>query len=81
MRSLRTSWAGLTQVQIFPQFAAFNRPDTAQAQFAHSAIVSSLNPQETQEWHAAVAQAVADRTYFIVQPFHCALGTKLKSVR
>ena len=34
--------AGLTQVQMFPQFAASNRPDTAQAQFAHSAIVSSL---------------------------------------
>ena len=34
--------AGLTQVQMFPQFAASNRPDTAQAQFAHSAIVSTL---------------------------------------
>ena len=68
--------AGLTQVQMFPQFAAFNRPDTAQAQFAHSAIASSLNPEETQEWRAAVAHAVADGTYFIAQPFHCALGPK-----
>jgi hypothetical protein len=40
---------GLTQVQMFPQFAASNRPDTTQAQFAHSAIVSTLTPQETQE--------------------------------
>ena len=73
--------AGLTQVQMFPQFAASNRPDTAQAQFAHSAIVSSLNPEETEEWRAAVAQAVADKTYFIAQPFHCALGTKPEIAR
>jgi hypothetical protein len=73
--------AGLTQVHIFPQFAASNRPDTAQAQFAHSAIVSTLTPQETQEWHAAVAQAVADGTYFIAPPFHCALGTKVETLR
>jgi SAM-dependent methyltransferase len=73
--------AGLTQVQMFPQFAASSRPDTAQAQFAHSAIVSTLNPEEMQEWHAAVAQAGADRTYFIAQPFHCALGTKPETAR
>ena len=29
---------GLTQVQMFPQFATSNRPDTAQAQFAHSVL-------------------------------------------
>jgi SAM-dependent methyltransferase len=73
--------AGLTQVQMSPQFAASNRSDTAQAQFAHSAIVSSLNPEEKQEWHTAVAQAVADNTYFIAQPFHCALGTKPEIAR
>ena len=73
--------AGLTRVQMFPQFAASNRPDTAQAQFAHSAIVSSLNPEETEEWRAAVAQVVADKTYFIAQPFHCALGTKPEIAR
>ena len=72
---------GLSQVQMFPQLAASNRPDTAQAQFAHSAIVSTFNPEETQEWHAAVAQAVADKTYFIAQPFHCALGTKPEVAR
>jgi hypothetical protein len=66
---------------MFPQFAASSRPDTAQAQFAHSAIVSTLNPEEMQEWHAAVAQAGADRTYFIAQPFHCALGTKPETAR
>jgi 2-polyprenyl-6-methoxyphenol hydroxylase-like FAD-dependent oxidoreductase len=35
-------------------------------------------PEETQEWHAGMAQAVADGTgtYFIAQPFHCAVGMK-----
>jgi hypothetical protein len=33
----RFHMAGLTQVQMFPQFAASNQPGTAQAQFAHSA--------------------------------------------
>ena len=73
--------AGLTRVQMFPQFAASNRPDTAQAQFAHSAIVSTLNPEETEDWRTAVAQAVANKTYFIAQPFHCAIGTKPEIAR
>jgi len=45
------------------------------------AIVSSLNPEETEEWRTAVAQAVADKTYFIAQPFHCAIGTKPEIAR
>jgi SAM-dependent methyltransferase len=68
--------AGLTQVQMWPQFATFEQPDTPQAQFAYGAIVGALTAEETQEWHLAMAQAVADGTYFIAQPFHCAVGTK-----
>ena len=67
--------AGLTDVQMWPQFAALEQPDTPQAQFAHGAILGALSDEETQEWHAGVAQAVADGTYFIAQPFHCAVGT------
>ena len=67
---------GLTRVQMFPQIAAFEQAETSQAQFAHSAILSALTPEETQEWHTGIAQAVADGTYFIAQPFHCAVGTK-----
>jgi SAM-dependent methyltransferase len=67
---------GLTRVQMFPQFAALAQPETAQAHFAQGAILGALTPEETQEWHTAMAQAVADGTYFIAQPFHCAVGTK-----
>jgi SAM-dependent methyltransferase len=68
--------AGLTHVQMLPQFAVLEQPDTPQAQFAHGAILSVLNAEETQEWQVGMAQAVADGTYFIAQPFHCAVGTK-----
>jgi SAM-dependent methyltransferase len=72
----RLHQAGLTQVQMFPQFAASDQAETAQAQFAQGAILGALTAEETQEWHVGMAQAVADGTYFIAQPFHCAVGTK-----
>ena len=72
----RVHQAGLTHVQMWPQFAAFEQPDTPQAQFAYGAILGTLTAEETQEWHVSMAQAVADGTYFIAQPFHCAVGTK-----
>jgi SAM-dependent methyltransferase len=65
---------GLTHVRMSPQFATFEQPNTPQAQFAYAAILGALTAEETQEWHAGIAQAVADGTYFIAQPFHCAVG-------
>jgi len=67
---------GLTHVEMWPQFATFEQPHTPQAQFAYGAILGVLSAEETREWHAGMAQAVADDTYFIAQPFHCAVGTK-----
>ena len=73
---LRFHEAALTHVQMWPQFAVFEQHDTPQAQFASGAILGILTAEEAQEWHVSVAQAVADGTYFIAQPFHCAVGTK-----
>jgi SAM-dependent methyltransferase len=67
---------GLEGVQMWPQFAASDQPETPQAQFAHAAILAALTAEETQEWHAGITKAVVDKTYFIAQPFHCAVGTK-----
>ena len=72
----RVHQAGLTHVQMWPQFATFEQPHTPQAQFAYGAILGALSAEETQEWHAGMAQAVSDGTYFIAQPFHCAVGIK-----
>ena len=72
--------AGLTRVQMFPQFAASNRPDTA------STVCPQCDCQYPQPGgngglaHGG-AQAVADKTYFIAQPFHCAIGTKPEIAR
>ena len=72
----RVHQAGLTHLQMLPQFAAFEEPQTPQGQFSHGASLAALSTEETQEWQAGMAQAVADGTYFIAQPFHCAVGTK-----
>jgi ubiquinone/menaquinone biosynthesis C-methylase UbiE len=68
--------SGLTHVRMLPQLAVFEELQSPQAQFAHGAIVGALTAEEKQQWHAGMAQAVADGTYFIAQPFHCAVGTK-----
>ena len=67
---------GLTDTQIWPQFAASQQPDTPQAHFAHGAILGALTENEAEEWNAGISQAVVDGTYFIAQPFHCAVGIK-----
>jgi SAM-dependent methyltransferase len=71
--------AGLAQVEMWPQFAAFDDPQTPQAQFSQGAILGGLTAEETREWHVGLAQAVADGTFFIAQPFHCAVGAKPKA--
>jgi SAM-dependent methyltransferase len=68
--------AGLTHVQMLPQFAPFEEPQTPFGQFSQAAILGALTAEETQEWHAGMAQAVAEGTYFIAQAHHCAVGTK-----
>ena len=72
--------AGLTHVQMLPQFVAFEQPQTPLGQFSHAAILGALTAEETQEWHVGMAQAVADETYFIAQAHHCAVGTKPETV-
>jgi hypothetical protein len=67
---------GLTRVEMMPQFAAFDEPHTPLAQLSNAALLGALTAEETQEWHAGVAQAVTEGIYFIAQPFHCAAGTK-----
>ena len=70
----------LTQVEMWPQHAASAQLDNPQAEFAHGAILGVLSAEETQEWREGMAQAVADRSYFIAQPFHCTVGIKPKAV-
>lgn len=71
--------AGLTHVHMFPQWTPFVEPQTPNGQFWQAAILGALTAEETQEWQAGMAQAVAEGTYFIAQAHHCAVGTKPKT--
>jgi hypothetical protein len=67
--------AGLIQVQMFPQWDAFDRSATVVIQFLQNRL-PTLSPAEAQEWQRARAQAEAEGTFFIAWPHHSALGTK-----
>ena len=56
--------AGLTHVQMWPQFAALEQPDTPQAQFAHGAILGALSDEETQEWQRGCGASSSGRNLF-----------------
>jgi hypothetical protein len=59
---------------MLPQWATFS--DGERLQFEQERIVAMLEPEEVNEWREAIAQADAEGTLFIAQPFHCAVGTK-----
>ncbi len=66
--------AGLKQVIAFPQWATFSEGE--RLEYMEERIVATLTAEETAEWRQAKAEAEADGTFFITQPFHCAVGTK-----
>jgi SAM-dependent methyltransferase len=66
---------GLQELCCFPQLVAV-RPGSPRLARYQQQILSALSPRETETWRRAVAQAERDGTYFIAQPFHCAVGTK-----
>jgi SAM-dependent methyltransferase len=67
--------AGLTQCTFFPHLVPVTKADPRFALF-QQVYLTSLGPQEADEWRSAVAQAEADGTFFMAQPFHCAVGIK-----
>ena len=65
--------AGLGQVKMLPQLAVFGREHMASLQ---DNLLATLNREEEEDWRAAVIQVEAEGTFFIADPFHCAVGTK-----
>jgi ubiquinone/menaquinone biosynthesis C-methylase UbiE len=70
----RARQAGLADLRMFPQLAAFN--DRSRLQTLQASVLPLLNPEEAEEWRTAVAHAEADGTFFMATPFHCVVGTK-----
>lgn len=71
----RMHQVGLAHIKMFPQFAAFD--GLSRLRQLQATIMPTLGPADTQAWQAALAQAAAEGTFFIANPFHCAVGTKL----
>ncbi|MEE8159880.1 MAG: methyltransferase domain-containing protein, partial [Dehalococcoidia bacterium] len=65
--------AGLVQVKMLPQLATFDREHAWSLQ---DTLLANLTREEGQEWRTAVAEGEAEGTFFIAEPYHCAVGTK-----
>ena len=67
--------SGLSHLTLFPQFVAVTKTEQQFANFQHQNL-STLSPEEIDEWRTAAAQAEAEGTVFIAYPLHCAVGVK-----
>jgi SAM-dependent methyltransferase len=66
--------SGLVDVAAY---ATFYGGVTMEAYFEPVAL-AALNPDEIAAWQAAKATAVAEGTFFMMHPVHCAVGTKAR---
>lgn len=69
----RVQQLGLNDVKMFPYIAAFRG---LIAEYYLERTYLRLNSDEASEWREAQAKAETEGTYFIAQPFHCAIGIK-----
>jgi ubiquinone/menaquinone biosynthesis C-methylase UbiE len=72
----RVRQAGLTQVNMLPQLAAFDRADPTVLQFLQDNLLPRLTEEEVREWVSARTEAEAASTFYMTWPHHCAVGTK-----
>jgi SAM-dependent methyltransferase len=66
--------AGLAQVRMFPQWATYTEGSYLQTQ--RSKLLVNLTPEDMQRCREALTRAEAAGTFFMAEPFHCAVGTK-----
>jgi len=66
--------AGLLNVINMPQWASQNEGE--RLDFMHDRIAALLGGEELTQWRRAVELGRADGSFFIAEPFHCAVGTK-----
>lgn len=66
--------AGLREVVKMPQWASHQ--ESERLQYMQERIAGVLSAAELVYWNEAVAQARADGSLFMTEPFHCAVGTK-----
>jgi len=70
LRRLRN--AGLKEVIAYPSFYG----GKAMEEYFEPVALSQLDSDEKSLWNEAKATALADRTFYMMHPVHCAIGTK-----
>ena len=70
MQRLRA--AGLEDVAAYPSFYGGKAMET----YFEPLALSQLDDGEKEAWHAAKAKALANGTFYMMHPVHCAFGTK-----
>jgi len=71
----RLAELGLTGLKCFPQLVPVV-PGSERIERYQQQILAALTPAEAATWHRYVAAAERDGTFFIAQPYHCAIATK-----
>ena len=71
----RMAALGLTDLKCFPQLVPVI-PGSPRIERYRQQVLAVLTPEEAGRWRRAEAAATADGTFFIAQPYHCAVGTK-----
>lgn len=71
----RLSALGLTGIKCFPQLVSVV-PGSERIERYQQQILAALTPGEAEAWRRAVAAAEREGTFFIAQPYHCAVATK-----
>jgi SAM-dependent methyltransferase len=69
--------AKLTDLRLWPQLAVFDNAYGAVEQFVQNSALARFSADEAQEYLSAREQAIAEGTFFITWPHHCAVGTKV----
>jgi SAM-dependent methyltransferase len=71
----RLTALGLTGLKCFPQLVPVV-PGSERIERYQQQILAALTPSEAARWHQAVAAAECQGTFFIAQPYHCAVASK-----
>ena len=70
MQRLRA--AGLEEIIAYPTFHG----SATLGAYYEPISLSHLNDEEQATWHTAKSAAIADGTFSVMHPAHCAIGTK-----
>jgi SAM-dependent methyltransferase len=71
----RLAALGLRELRCFPQLVSVF-PGSPRLERYQQQVLAALAPDEAETWQAAVAAATGAGTFFIAQPYHCAVGSK-----